>query len=123
MAEHVDVVFNYGGNVLQLQLFIVKEGEYTVPALDISQLNEPFLIIVDAVFDGDISQLNESLHVTVDTIINGNISQLNEPSVVKVDVVTDGVSSEEEKGENEPFASDHDSNALEFLGEKKKRSN
>ncbi|KAH0737613.1 hypothetical protein KY290_036318 [Solanum tuberosum] len=121
MVEHVDVVFNYGDNVLQLQLFIVKEGKYIVPALDISQLNEPFPIIVDAVFDGDISQLNESLHVTVDTIINGDINQLNEPSVVKVDVVTDGESSEEEKGENEPFASDHDSDALEFLGEKKKR--
>ncbi|KAK4716707.1 hypothetical protein R3W88_015045 [Solanum pinnatisectum] len=111
-------------NVFQLQLFVVEEGEDYVPALDISQLNEPFPITVDAITDCNSSQLNESLPITVDTVINDDINQLNEACLVTIDAVTDGESSEEEKGENEPFDSDHNSDKLEFFRrEKKKRSN
>ncbi|KAK4716088.1 hypothetical protein R3W88_014426 [Solanum pinnatisectum] len=37
-------VLSTQSNVLQLQLFVVEEGKDYVPALDISQLNEPFPI-------------------------------------------------------------------------------
>ncbi|WMV33177.1 hypothetical protein MTR67_026562 [Solanum verrucosum] len=114
-------VLSTQSNVLQLQLFVVEEGEDYVLALDISQLNEPYPITVDAVTNCDINQLNESLPVTVDTVINDDINQLNEVCLVTIDAVTDGESSEEEKGENEPFASDHDSDELEFFRREKKR--
>ncbi|WMV51687.1 hypothetical protein MTR67_045072 [Solanum verrucosum] len=109
-------------SVLQLQLFVVGEVEDIVPALDMNQLNEPFPITIDAVIDSDFSQLIESLPITIDTRINDDINQLNEACPVTIYAVTDGESSEEEKGENEPFASGHDSDELEiFLGGKRKR--
>ena len=78
-----------------LELFIVDEGDDVVPAIDISHIDEPYLVTVDVSTEGESSEEEDDE---------------NKPNLVTVnagiDVATKGESSKEEYDENEPYPSD-----------------